>query len=51
MVIPNTGGWQNWQTVTGRVITLESGTYTMRVEAASGSIISIGSVLLPLKLC
>ena len=38
MVIPNTGGWQNWQTVTGRIITLESGTYTMRVEAASGSI-------------
>ena len=38
VVIPNTGGWQNWQTVTGRIITLESGTYTMRVEAASGSI-------------
>ena len=38
VAIPNTGGWQNWQTVSGRVIALESGTHSMRVDAASGSI-------------
>ena len=35
-VIPNTGGWQNWQTVTGRVISLTAGDYQMRVETSSG---------------
>jgi len=34
--IPNTGGWQNWQTVEGRVVTLEAGNLTLRVEAVSG---------------
>ncbi|RZO20970.1 MAG: DUF5011 domain-containing protein [SAR92 clade bacterium] len=34
--IPNTGGWQNWQTVEGRVVTLDAGNLTLRVEAVSG---------------
>ena len=32
----NTGGWQNWQTVEGRVVTLEAGNLTLRGEAVSG---------------
>ena len=34
--IPNTGGWQSWQSVQGRIVTLEAGNQTLRVEAASG---------------
>ena len=34
--IPNTGGWQNWQTVEGRIVTFEAGNLTLRVEAVSG---------------
>ena len=33
--IPNTGWWQTWETVEGRVVTLEAGNLTLRVEAAS----------------
>ena len=36
--IPNTGGWQVWQTVEGRVVTIQAGTHNLRIEAASGSI-------------
>jgi len=32
--IPNTGGWQNWQTVTANVA-LQAGTQTIRVQSAS----------------
>lgn len=33
--LPNTGGWQNWETVVGRVVTLTAGSHSLRVEAAS----------------
>ena len=32
VAIPNTGGWQNWQTVSGRVIALESGTHLSHIH-------------------
>jgi beta-glucanase (GH16 family) len=31
--IPNTGGWQAWQTVIGRVVALDAGDYTFKLEA------------------
>jgi hypothetical protein len=34
--VPNTGGWQNWQTVTGGNISLETGDYVLRFEAPGG---------------
>jgi hypothetical protein len=36
IAVPNTGGWQNWQTVSGAVIYLDQGSYTLRLEARSG---------------
>lgn len=33
--IPSTGGWQNWQTQQGRVVTLSSGAHTLKFDAAS----------------
>jgi beta-glucanase (GH16 family) len=33
--IPATGDWQNWQTVQGRVVSLNAGIHTVRFEAAS----------------
>jgi hypothetical protein len=36
IAVPNTAAWQNWQTVTGRVIYLDQGQHTLRLEAASG---------------
>jgi len=33
--IPATGGWQNWQTQQGRVVTLNASIHTFRFEAAS----------------
>jgi hypothetical protein len=33
--IPNTGAWQNWQTISGRVVSLDAGQYTLRIEAQS----------------
>ena len=33
--IPKTGDWQNWQTISGRVVSLDAGQYTLRVEAQS----------------
>jgi hypothetical protein len=35
IVMPNTGGWQNWQTVQGRVVSLDAGQQTLRVEVES----------------
>jgi polyhydroxybutyrate depolymerase len=37
-VVPNTGGWQKWQTVTGRVVSISEGEHTLRLDALSGSI-------------
>ena len=34
VAIPNTGGWQNWQTVSANV-TLQAGTQTIRVQSTS----------------
>jgi beta-glucanase (GH16 family) len=34
--IPATGGWQNWQTIEGGVITLEEGTQSIRLLATIG---------------
>jgi hypothetical protein len=36
IAVPNTAAWQNWQTITGRVIYLDQGQHTLRLEAASG---------------
>lgn len=36
VAIPNTGDWQAFQTVTGRVLTLPAGTHTAKIEAKSG---------------
>ena len=36
--VPNTGGWQNWQTVTGGNISLETGDYVLRFEAPGGGL-------------
>jgi hypothetical protein len=33
--IPNTGGWQNWQTVT-RTVSLPAGTYSLGLKAVTG---------------
>ena len=33
--IPRTYGWQNWLTVSGRVVSLDAGQYTLRIEAES----------------
>ena len=33
--IPATGGWQNWQTQQGRVVSLNASIHTFRFEAAS----------------
>lgn len=33
--VPNTGGWQNWQTIT-RTVTLNAGTYDFGIFAATG---------------
>ena len=35
IVMPNTDGWQNWQTVQGRVVSLDAGQQTLRVEVES----------------
>ena len=35
VVVPNTGGWQNWQTVTANV-TLAAGVQTIRVHSVTG---------------
>jgi hypothetical protein len=34
--IPNTGGWQTWQTVDGGTYTLSSGTHTIRIYTDTG---------------
>ena len=36
VVVPNTGAWQNWQTVTRRNIYLPAGTHTATVLAGTG---------------
>ena len=36
--VPSTGGWQNWQTQQGRVVTLNASIHTFRFEAASAGI-------------
>ena len=36
LAVSNTGAWQSWQTITGRVIYLDQGQHTLRLEAASG---------------
>jgi hypothetical protein len=36
--VPNTGGWQNWQTVDGGIISLETGEYVLRFEAPAGGL-------------
>ena len=36
IAVPNTAAWQSWQTITGRVIYLDQGQHTLRLEAASG---------------
>ena len=36
IAVPNTGAWQSWQTITGRVIYLDQGLHTLRLEARSG---------------
>ena len=36
IAVPNTRGWQNWQTVSGAVIYLDQGPHTLRLEARSG---------------
>ena len=36
VAVPNTGGWQNWQTVSGAVIYFDQGPHTLRLEARSG---------------
>jgi len=33
--IPSTGGWQSWQSEQGRVVNLNAGAHTFRLEAAS----------------
>jgi hypothetical protein len=33
--VPNTNGWQTWQTISGRVLSLAAGQHTLRIEAAS----------------
>jgi hypothetical protein len=33
--MPDTGGWQNWQTIQGRVVSLDAGQQTLRVEVES----------------
>jgi len=38
IAVPNTGGWQNWQTVSGAVVSLDQGSYTLRLEARSGGV-------------
>jgi len=35
LTTPNTGGWQNWQTITSSNITLEAGTHTFRITFTS----------------
>ena len=35
MLLPITSGWQNWQTVSGR-INLEKGEYTLRMKIING---------------
>jgi len=34
--VPDTGGWQTWQTVTGGIVGLAAGDYTLRVSTLSG---------------
>ena len=36
--VPNTGGWQKWQTVDGGTISLEAGQYVLRFEAPGGGL-------------
>jgi hypothetical protein len=36
IAVTNTGAWQNWQTISGRVIYLDEGQHTLRLEARSG---------------
>ena len=36
IAVPDTAAWQSWQTITGRVIYLDQGQHTLRLEAASG---------------
>ncbi len=36
LTVPQTGGWQNWTTLQGDTIFIESGEYTFRVRAISG---------------
>ena len=41
--VPNTGGWQKWQTVDGGIISLEAGEYVLRFEAPGGGLSRTGS--------
>ena len=34
--VPDTGGWQTWETVTGGIVELAAGDYTLRVSTLSG---------------
>lgn len=36
MRIPNTGGWQRWETVRSRPVNVEAGSYTLTIEARTG---------------
>ncbi|CAN5170328.1 hypothetical protein BH23CHL1_BH23CHL1_04630 [soil metagenome] len=35
MKVPNTGGWQQWEDVTSRPVSVNAGSYTLRIVAAS----------------
>jgi len=36
IAVPNTGAWQNWEIASGKVIYLDQGLHTLRLEARSG---------------
>ncbi|MDG2017974.1 MAG: cellulase family glycosylhydrolase [Porticoccaceae bacterium] len=38
IAVTNTGAWQNWETISGRVIYLDQGLHTLRLEARSGGV-------------
>ena len=38
MALPNTGGWQTWQTVTKTGIALSAGSHTLRLVMDTGTV-------------
>jgi len=44
MIVPNTGGWQTWRTITAASISLTSGTHVIRVVMdTTGTTGSVGN--------